>query len=973
MTSAWFKPELAELIINHGDIFNETHSIIADIVSGHLDIADLVENMAGVLTNKEPENREKGMSFYTKILKELPRDYLNDMQVKFISKFYVDRLKDNHRVIPPVIEGYSVLIDMSEYKMQNCTDFLTILFREVTCQSQTRQDRYNIYVIIQKLCNKDIEYLKGLGSDFVYGVITAMDGERDPRNLVFLFQFLQNFIKNFPLGHLAEEMFDVISCYFPIDFHPSSDDPAAVTREDLANSLMPCLCAIPEFGDPCIILLIEKLDSNLRLAKIDSLKLLVESCKTFTPQSYTPFLRALWSSLNREMSHKTDDELKTIAHEALGALVAKMASTANTDQAFENFLKGIIISAQSTIADATTVAQFVKGTKVLLTAANASNQSCASITRAMVPATVAYYELKTAPKLQIASLDFIGDLYEIANKKGLLDEVRAQITNVPQVCLSAVSQSSKEFQMAGFKTLIRVQECLGEDLVLPFVEVLIYNVQHAQDNDLLSISVETIHVIARKYPELIMNLVVKGKCSIENISQDKIAFQKRLNVLTNLASIDDFTKVIIEEMLKIITANDPEALHVVEALSGSISMASVFTTEKVTQIESDHGLIDPVLDWLYKEISSSSPDALAHGYTLIANTIGSLPPEKQENILVKHTPQALERCMQDDIYFLIIECLYTSLHQSVYNSKFEEIMTVALQVALKSDKDLLRTKACVLIAHLLNKAEHGQKFELLYELLKTQLASCNREDEKLCPRLIQLYGWITKSLLMRGSDVFLFWLQKIVGILAISQYCTHGSEAIKLIMNENTDYLNRKQHCRISLLYKQRMFETFSALTEKIKPNLSAETKESYLLSWAYVLDKAPKTVLKNEANKIAPIVIDCLEYDNKDMLQVSLDVLCHFVQSNPTAVSDSLQTILPRLIALSKYMKSMDVRIKSLECLYDIANTFRTSTLLPYKQDVLLDLAPALDDKKRLVRNVAVRARSRWFLVGAPGEDKPN
>lgn len=96
----------------------------------------------------------------------------------------------------------------------------------------------------------------------------------------------------------------------------------------------------------------------------------------------------------------------------------------------------------------------------------------------------------------------------------------------------------------------------------------------------------------------------------------------------------------------------------------------------------------------------------------------------------------------------------------------------------------------------------------------------------------------------------LFSLQ-IVGILATPQYCVHGSDAIKLIMNENTDYLSRKQHCRISLLYKQRMFETFSVLTDKIKPNLSSETKESYLLSWAYVLDKAPKTVLKNEANKV--------------------------------------------------------------------------------------------------------------------------
>lgn len=117
--------------------------------------------------------------------------------------------------------------------------------------------------------------MKNLGTDFVYGVISAMDGERDPRNLVFLFAFLNDFLKNVPLGHLVDEMFDVMSCYFPIDFHPSKDDPAAVTRDELANALCPCLCAVPQFGESCIILLTEKLDSNLRLAKIDSMKLLV--------------------------------------------------------------------------------------------------------------------------------------------------------------------------------------------------------------------------------------------------------------------------------------------------------------------------------------------------------------------------------------------------------------------------------------------------------------------------------------------------------------------------------------------------------------------------------------------------------------------------------------------------------------------------------------------------------------------------
>lgn len=117
--------------------------------------------------------------------------------------------------------------------------------------------------------------MKSMGPDFVYGFISAMDGERDPRNLLFLFAFLPTFLTHIPLGHLVDEMFEVISCYYPIDFHPSPDDPEAVSRQDLAEELGPCLCAVPEFGEQCLILLIDKLDSSLRTAKMDSMKLLV--------------------------------------------------------------------------------------------------------------------------------------------------------------------------------------------------------------------------------------------------------------------------------------------------------------------------------------------------------------------------------------------------------------------------------------------------------------------------------------------------------------------------------------------------------------------------------------------------------------------------------------------------------------------------------------------------------------------------
>lgn len=61
--------------------------------------------------------------------------------------------------------------------------------------------------------------------DFVYGVISCIDGERDPKNLIFLFEWIPDLLKILSLGHLTEEMFEVLACYFPIDFRaPPQDD-----------------------------------------------------------------------------------------------------------------------------------------------------------------------------------------------------------------------------------------------------------------------------------------------------------------------------------------------------------------------------------------------------------------------------------------------------------------------------------------------------------------------------------------------------------------------------------------------------------------------------------------------------------------------------------------------------------------------------------------------------------------------------
>ena len=66
------------------------------------------------------------------------------------------------------------------------------------------------------------EELQAFGQDFVFGIIQAVDQERDPRNLLILFSIFPVVARYFQLKPFTQEFFEVFSCYFPIDLTPVS-------------------------------------------------------------------------------------------------------------------------------------------------------------------------------------------------------------------------------------------------------------------------------------------------------------------------------------------------------------------------------------------------------------------------------------------------------------------------------------------------------------------------------------------------------------------------------------------------------------------------------------------------------------------------------------------------------------------------------------------------------------------------------
>lgn len=122
------------------------------------------------------------------------------------------------------MRGILTVVMMQELPEGASCKLLNALFENVPCQQQQLIDRQLIYRIFKEILNRRAAETIAMGIDFVLGVIQAIDGERDPRNLLMIFNWLPQFLSTVKLGHLAEEMFDVIACYFPVDFRSPSQD-----------------------------------------------------------------------------------------------------------------------------------------------------------------------------------------------------------------------------------------------------------------------------------------------------------------------------------------------------------------------------------------------------------------------------------------------------------------------------------------------------------------------------------------------------------------------------------------------------------------------------------------------------------------------------------------------------------------------------------------------------------------------------
>ncbi|KAI4790049.1 hypothetical protein KUCAC02_034865, partial [Chaenocephalus aceratus] len=271
------------------------------VKNGEFTVLQLVEALGLSLTSSQPHTRARGVQLLSEVLHECYGG-LTEKEVEVLLVFYENRLKDHHVITPPVLQGLRALVNKcTVLPPGSAVSMLRSLFQDVHVQSLMLTERAYVYnMLINLMAIREAE-LKGLGPDFVFGFVQSMDGERDPRNLLLAFQIAKGIVlRGYDLGKFTEELFEVTSCYFPIDFSPPPNDPHGITREELILTLRDVLAGTPRFAEFLLPLIIEKLDSDVQSAKLDSLQTLTACVSQYEHKDLAEFLEGLWASLTAQ-------------------------------------------------------------------------------------------------------------------------------------------------------------------------------------------------------------------------------------------------------------------------------------------------------------------------------------------------------------------------------------------------------------------------------------------------------------------------------------------------------------------------------------------------------------------------------------------------------------------------------------------------------------------------------------------------
>uniref|UniRef100_A0A8C3UJM2 MMS19 nucleotide excision repair protein n=1 Tax=Catharus ustulatus TaxID=91951 RepID=A0A8C3UJM2_CATUS len=907
------------------------------VKDGRWTVLQLVEALGFCLENTDPRTRGRGIQLLSQVLLQC-YSLLQEKEVLHLVVFYESRLQDHHLVIPSVLQGLRALSMCKVLSPGLAVSVLKAIFQEVHVQSLMQLDRHTVYSIITNFMSTREEELKGLGANFTFGFIQVMDGEKDPRNLLVAFQIVRDLIaKDYDLGPFVEELFEVTSCYFPVDFTPPPNDPHGIQREDLILSLRAVLTSTPQFAEFLLPLLIEKLDSELQSAKLDSLQTLTACCAIYRQKELQEFLPSLWSSLRREVS------TAGLHH---GWVSVCPCSDDDLDYTF--------VSLQS--SQRRTILEMLLGFLELQQKLGHVEEDESTLLSLQAPVCSVVFSALLDPSVQlqlvgIKALTVLGSLsVQLVHKQPWICS--------PCMAFCTLFPPDSEAAMEAAGSLAPIYPKVFSGRMVPRLEEELLSGRAGKGvqrclQALAAVSTHT-SIVRETVPVLLQHLqkVQKGNgAAARSSTEHMVAVCQSLHRVALQCQQDAegcwyFHQTVVPCLLAMaVEAAMPESTHTLpgkalleeEVLAAMIPVISAATTH------------------LSPELAAQS---VSHVVPLFLDGEVSFLP--QNSFPSSFHPFGAQRRL-----VALLMAFVCSLPRDVAIPQQEWLLRELLALSCSCNCPFTATTAAKCFAGLVNKHPAGQQLDEILQLAVNRMEASLAEGPHRMQALTLLL-WVTKALVLRYHPLSSCLTDKLLGLLGDTELGPAAAEGFSLLMAESPDVLNKGCHADVRIMFRQRFFTDNVPKLVQGFHGAGPDVKANYLKGLSHVLNHLPKPVLVTELPTLLSLLLEALSCSDRVVQLSTLSCLHPLLLEAPQIMSLHVDTLVTKFLNLTS-SPTMAVRIAALRCAHALTS-LPTTVLLPYKGRVIRALAKPLDDKKRLVRKEAVAARGEWFLLGSPG-----